>query len=656
MVPYLPDELEMAAASIEDPAVLGYFIASTTRIKTEEKQELLEEVHLSKRLRRLTALMNRELEVLELGSKIQDQVQSEMDKNQREYVLRQQLKAIQDELGETDETQAEVNELRERIDKAGLPEEVDKQARRELDRLSKLPPAAAEYGVIRTYLDWIVSLPWAVVTEDNLDIGHARQVLDDDHYDLEDVKDRILEFLAVQKLKSGATGPILCFVGPPGVGKTSLGKSIARAMGRKFIRISVGGVRDESEIRGHRRTYVGAMPGTIIRAIRDAGSSNPVFMIDEIDKMGSDWRGDPSSAMLEVLDPEQNGTFRDHYLDLPFDLSKVMFVCTANMLDTIPGPLRDRMEIISIAGYTEEDKLHIAKRYLVPRQLERNGLKPGQLTVTDAALRVVIESYTREAGVRNLERQIGTIARKFARMVAEEGRKRLTVGDKRVAKFLGKRKVFRETKRRTSEPGVSTGLAWTPTGGDILFIEARAMPGSGRLLLTGQLGDVMKESAQAALTYLRSASDRLGADPEFFQKHDIHVHVPAGAVPKDGPSAGVAISVALASMVTGRAVDPSVAMTGEVTLTGQVLPVGGIKEKVLAARAAGITRVFLPDRNRADIEEIRKDELLSDIQICYVEHVSVVLDQTLVSAKKRPAGATCVVPKAAGDTKDGRRI
>jgi ATP-dependent Lon protease len=640
LVPYLPDELEMAAASIEDPAVLGYFIASTMRLKTEDKQQLLEEVELSKRLRRLTALMNRELEVLELGSKIQDQVQSEMDKSQREYVLRQQLKAIQDELGETDETQAEVNELRERIDKAGLPEDVDKQARRELDRLAKLPPAAAEYGVIRTYLDWILSLPWSVITEDDLDIGHARKVLDEDHYDLEDVKDRILEFLAVQKLKSEVSGPILCFAGPPGVGKTSLGKSIARAMGRKFIRISVGGVRDESEIRGHRRTYVGAMPGTIIRAIRDAGSSNPVFMIDEIDKMGSDWRGDPSSAMLEVLDPEQNTTFRDHYLDLPFDLSRVMFICTANVLDTVPGPLRDRMEIISIAGYTEEDKLHIARRYLVPRQLERNGLKPGQLKVTDSALRLVIENYTREAGVRNLERQIGTLARKFARMVAEEGRVRLTVGERQVAGFLGKKRVFRETKRRTSEPGVSTGLAWTPTGGDILFIEARAMPGSGRLILTGQLGDVMKESAQAALTYVRSASDRLGVDAEFFQKHDIHVHVPAGAVPKDGPSAGVAMTVALASMVSGRAVDPGVAMTGEVTLTGQVLPVGGIKEKVLAARAAGITRVFLPDRNRADVEEIRGEGALDGLQFCYVGHVGAVLEQVVVPPKKRRTAGT----------------
>ncbi len=637
LVPYLPDELEMAVANLEDPAALGYFIASTMRLKTEEKQELLSEVHLSKRLRRLTAFVNRELEVLELGSKIQDQVQSEMDKNQREYVLRQQLKAIQDELGETDETQAEVNELREQIEKATLPEEVEKQARRELDRLSKLPTAAAEYGVIRTYLDWIVTLPWSVCTTDNLDLPHARKVLDEDHYDLDDVKDRILEFLAVQKLREDVSGSILCFAGPPGVGKTSLGKSIARAMGRKFIRISVGGVRDESEIRGHRRTYVGAMPGTIIRAVRDAGSCNPVFMIDEIDKMGSDWRGDPSSAMLEVLDPEQNSSFRDHYLDLPFDLSKAMFVCTANVLDTIPGPLRDRMDIISIAGYTEEDKLHIAKRYLVPRVLERSGLKKRQLTVTDAALRLIIENYTREAGVRSLERQIATVARKFARMVAEEEQTRLTVGEKRVVDFLGKKKVFRETRRRTSDPGVSTGLAWTPTGGEILFIEARAMPGSGRLVLTGQLGDVMKESAQAALTFIRGEATGLGADTKFFQENDIHVHVPAGAVPKDGPSAGVAMAVALASMASGRKVDPESAMTGEVTLTGQVLPVGGIKEKVLAARAAGITKVFLPDRNEADIAEIRDDDVLEGLEFRYVDHVTQVMAEILHPTE--PGGA-----------------
>ncbi|GAB4252303.1 MAG: endopeptidase La [Thermoleophilia bacterium] len=628
LVPYLPDELEMAAANIEDPATLGYFIASTMRLKTEEKQELLEQVNVAKRLRRLTEFMNRELEVLELGSKIQDQVQSEMEKTQREYFLRQQLKAIQEELGETDETQAEVNELRQRIDEANLPEEADKQARRELDRLAKLPSAAAEYGVIRTYLDWILSLPWNTYTEDNLDIAHAREILDQDHYDLEDVKDRILEFLAVQKLKSELSGPILCFVGPPGVGKTSLGQSIARALGRKFIRISVGGVRDEAEIRGHRRTYIGAMPGTIMRAIRDAESKNPVFMIDEIDKMGADWRGDPSSAMLEVLDPEQHNTFRDHYLDLPFDLSKAMFITTANVLETIPGPLRDRMEVITIAGYTEEEKVHIARRYLIPRQLDRHGLKEGQLELTDAALRAIIQGYTREAGVRNLEREIGTIARKFARMVAEEGREHLTVDVEQVREFLGKQKLFREMKRRTSAPGVSTGLAWTPAGGDILFIEARSMPGTGKLILTGQLGDVMKESAQAALTYIRSIAATLDAPDDFFLKHDIHVHVPAGAVPKDGPSAGVAMTTALASMVSGRPVSAEVAMTGEVTLTGQVLPVGGIKEKVIAARQAGIHTIFLPDRNEADVAEIKED-IINDVEFVLVDHVNAVLERAL---------------------------
>jgi ATP-dependent Lon protease len=628
LVPYLPEELQMAAVNIDDPATLGYFIASTMRLKTDEKQELLEENDVAKRLRRLTELLNRELEVLELGSKIQTQVQSEMEKGQREYFLRQQLKTIQEELGETDETQAEVNDLRRQLDEAELPPEADKQARRELDRLAKLPSAAAEYGVIRTYLDWIISLPWTKSTEDDLDIAHARQILDEDHYDLEDVKDRILEFLAVQRLRKELSGPILCFVGPPGVGKTSLGKSIARALGRKFIRISVGGVRDEAEIRGHRRTYIGAMPGTIMRALRDAESNNPVFMIDEIDKMGSDWRGDPSSAMLEVLDPEQHNTFRDHYLDLPFDLSKVMFITTANMLDTIPGPLQDRMEIISLAGYIEEDKVQIAQRYLIPRQLERHGLNSEYLQFSDDALHTVIQSYTREAGVRNLERELGTVARKFARMVAEDGRTTLNVDCDNLQDFLGKPKVFRETKRRTSEPGVSTGLAWTPTGGDILFIEARAMPGTGHLTLTGQLGDVMKESAQAALTYIRSIADRLGAPRDFFQKHDIHVHVPAGAVPKDGPSAGVAITTALASMISGRPVDGDVAMTGEVTLTGQVLPVGGIKDKVLAARRAGIIRIFLPYRNEADVAEIKED-LVQGVTFTYADHVDQVLEHVL---------------------------
>ncbi|HZJ02463.1 MAG TPA: endopeptidase La [Thermoleophilia bacterium] len=729
LVPYLPDELEMAAANIDNPGTLGYFIASTMRIKAKEKQQLLEEGDVAKRLRRLTEVLNRELEVLELGSKIQNQVQSEMEKGQREYFLRQQLKAIQEELGETDETQAEVNELRERLDEAQLPEAADKQARRELDRLAKLPPAAAEYGVIRTYIDWILSLPWNQSTEDQLDIANARKILDEDHYDLEDVKDRILEFLAVQKLKREIRSPILTFVGPPGVGKTSLGQSVARALGRKFVRISVGGVRDEAEIRGHRRTYIGAMPGTIIRALRDTESNNPVFMIDEIDKMGADWRGDPSSAMLEVLDPEQHDTFRDHYLDLPFDLSRVFFITTANMLDTVPGPLRDRMEIIQMAGYIEDDKLNIARRYLIPRQLERHGLIPereaepegeaeaegeaepeggeteggetdpeqaakpaegedaqsekvaeaapeapqepeeaatsqteGEGTVgggtepqeahvrvgepsseapeavselpeldfTDEALRLIIQGYTSEAGVRNLERQIGTIARKFARMVAEGEATHLEVDEEKVQEFLGKRRVFKESKRRTSDAGVSTGLAWTPSGGDILFIEARAMRGSGKLTLTGQLGEVMKESAQAALTFIRSIAEKLGAPTEYFQEHDIHVHVPAGAIPKDGPSAGVAITMALASMVTGRPVDSSVAMTGEVTLTGQVLPVGGIKEKTLAARRAGLDKVFLPARNEADVSEI-KEELVEGLEFVYVEHVGDVMDRILMS-------------------------
>ena len=643
LVPYLPEELQTAAVNIEDPSTLGYFIASTMRMKTEEKQKLLEEVDVAKRLRHLTAILNRELEVLELGSKIQSQVQSEIDKNQREYFLRQQLKTIQEELGELDETQAEINELKARIEAAQLPEEVEKQARRELDRLAKLPPAAAEYGVIRTYLDWILSLPWNKSTEDNLDLAHAREVLDQDHYDLEDVKERILEFLAVQKLKKEVKSPILCFVGPPGVGKTSLGQSIARAMGRKFVRISVGGVRDEAEIRGHRRTYIGAMPGTIIRALRDAESNNPVFMIDEIDKMGSDWRGDPSSAMLEVLDPEQHSSFRDHYLDLPFDLSRVLFITTANMLDTIPAPLQDRMEIIRIAGYIEDDKVEIARRYLIPRQLERNGLAPGQLDITEEAIRTIIRNYTREAGVRDLERQIGTIARKFARMVAEGKEETMVVDAEQVSEFLGKPRAFSEEKRRTADPGVATGLAWTPTGGEILFIEARAMPGSGRLILTGQLGDVMKESAQAALTYIRSIAPQLRVAADYFKKHDIHIHVPAGAVPKDGPSAGVAMAVALASMATGRPVDPDVAVTGEVTLTGQVLPVGGIKEKVLAARRADIHKVVLPDRNEADVAEI-KAELVAGIEFVYVNHVDQVLKTVLLRRRRKAAAAAGRAP------------
>jgi ATP-dependent Lon protease len=630
-IPYLPEELQLAVTNIEDPAALGHLIASSLRIPIADKQQLLEEVDVAKRMRRLSEILARELDVVQLGTQIQTQVQSEIDKGQREFFLRQQLKAIQDELGEGDEQQAEVNELRERIEAAGLPEEAKTAAERELSRLEKLPPAAAEHGVIRTYLEWLVELPWSSETEDNLDIAHARKVLDADHYDLEKVKDRILEYLAVRKLNPGSPGPILCFVGPPGVGKTSLGRSIARALGREFERISVGGVRDEAEIRGHRRTYIGAMPGTIVRALRDAGTRNPVFMIDEIDKMGADFRGDPASAMLEVLDPAQNDSFRDHYLDLPFDLSDVFFISTANVLDTIPGPLHDRMETIELAGYTLEEKRHIARRYLVGRQIEANGLKPSQIAFSDAALTAVIEEYTREAGVRNLERQIGSICRKLAREVAEgKVKRKVTVSAKRARELLGRRRVFAEQRRRTKDPGVATGLAWTPTGGDVLFIEATAMPGSGRLTITGQLGDVMKESAQAALSYVRGhwgeIAPKLGED--WFAEHDIHVHVPAGAVPKDGPSAGVAMTVALASLIGGRAVRNDVAMTGEVTLTGQVLPIGGLKEKSLAAQRAGIKRVIVPERNQGDVSEIPEHEL-GGLEFVFVDEVSKAIDVAL---------------------------
>ncbi|HWO16644.1 MAG TPA: endopeptidase La, partial [Solirubrobacterales bacterium] len=630
-IPYLPEELQMAVANIDDPAALGHLIAGALRIDTEEKQKLLEEVEVAKRLRHLSQILARELEVVQLGTQIQSQVQSEIDRGQREFFLRQQLRAIQDELGEGDEQQAEANELRERIEAANLPGHAQRAAERELSRLEKLPPAAAEHGVIRTYLEWLVELPWSAQTEDNLDIAHARDVLDADHYDLERVKDRILEYLAVRKLKPDSPGPILCFVGPPGVGKTSLGKSIARALGREFERISVGGVRDEAEIRGHRRTYIGAMPGTIVRALRDAGSRNPVFMIDEIDKMGADFRGDPASAMLEVLDPAQNDSFRDHYLDLEFDLSEVMFIATANILDTIPGPLQDRMETIELAGYTLDEKKHIARRYLVPRQIEANGLKPSQIEFSDSALVAIVEEYTREAGVRNLERQIGTVCRKVARDIAEgNGGGKVKISAKRARELLGRRRVFAEQRRRTKVPGVATGLAWTPTGGDVLFIEATAMPGSGSLTITGQLGDVMKESAQAALSWVRGHWGELAPklEGDWFAQHDIHIHVPAGAVPKDGPSAGVAMTVGLASLISGRPVRNDVAMTGEVTLTGQVLPIGGLKEKSLAAQRAGIKRVIVPERNEGDIAEIPEHER-SELEFVYVDEVSKAIDAAL---------------------------
>ena len=607
LVPYLPDELQLAAANAEDPSALANLIATTMRLKASEKQELLEEADVEARLRRLTVILNRELEVLELGTKIQSQVQSEMEKGQREYFLRQQLKAIQEELGEGDEQQAEIAELRAQVEEAKLPEEADRQARRELDRLAKLPSAAAEYGVIRTYLEWILSLPWNRATEDDLDLKKAREILDEDHYDLEKVKERIVEQLAVSKLKEDLAGPILLFVGPPGVGKTSLGKSIARALGREFVRISVGGVRDEAEIRGHRRTYIGAMPGTIIRALRDAESKNPVFMIDEIDKMGADWRGDPSSAMLEVLDPAQNSSFRDHYLDLPFDLSRVLFICTANQVETIPSPLLDRMELIRLSGYTEDEKLGIAKRYLVPKQLEAHGLTEEQVKFTDNALRHIIREYTREAGVRNLDREIAALCRKTAAEIAAGKRKRVRVDEPRVRSWLGRPRFTGEVRKRTSDPGVATGLAVTPVGGDVLFIEATAMPGEGKLTVTGQLGDVMRESAQAALSWIRSHAGDLGLEDDWFEGKDVHIHVPAGAVPKDGPSAGIAMATALASLALGRPVSEEVAMTGEITLTGQVLPIGGVREKVLAAQRAGLTTVVLPKENEPDLEDLPKD-------------------------------------------------
>jgi ATP-dependent Lon protease len=636
-VPYLPEELAVMVSNVEDPSVLANLIAGALRLPTEQKQELLEEVDVNKRLRRLSEILAREQELAAIGTRIQSQVQSELEKGQREYFLRQQMKAIQEELGEADEVAAEVAELRGQLDAIQLPEEVRRQVDRELARLERLQPAMAEWGVVRSYLEWIASLPWDKATEDNLDLGHARRVLDEDHYDIEQVKGRIIEFLAVRRLKPDAPGGILCFVGPPGVGKTSLGRSIARALGRQFERISVGGVRDEAEIRGHRRTYIGAMPGVIIRALRDADANNPLLMIDEIDKMGTDFRGDPASAMLEVLDPEQNHSFRDHYLDLPFDLSNVMFVTTANNLDTVPGPLRDRMEVIQLAGYTQAEKLEIAKRYLVPRQIERNGLTSRQIAYTDPALRVIIADYTREAGVRQLEREIGTVARKVARQVAEGTlRRKITISEPRARDLLGKRKFFAETRRRTSRPGVATGLAWTPVGGEVLFVEATAMPGRGGLTITGQLGEVMRESAQAALSYVRSSAAELFGDmpSDWFSTHDIHIHVPAGAIPKDGPSAGVTMVTALASLLTGRPVRSDVAMTGEVTLTGQVLPIGGLKEKALAAQRSGIRVVIAPELNEQDVDDIPA-HLRRSLEFVFVSSVDEVLETALARRRSR---------------------
>ncbi len=602
----LPDIL-VVVENLEDPGRLADLIASNLGLKVDIAQEVLETVNPAARLKRVGDILSREIELLTVQQKIQTEARGEIDKTQREYFLREQLKAIQKELGEMDERSEEIHELRKKIEEVKMPEKVAKEAEKQLKRLEKMHPDAAESAVIRTYIDWLVDLPWSKTTQDNLDISAAKKVLDEDHYDLEKVKERILEYLAVRKLKEKMKGPILCFVGPPGVGKTSLGKSIARALGREFVRISLGGIRDEAEIRGHRRTYVGALPGRIIQGMKQASSNNPIFMMDEIDKVGADFRGDPSAALLEVLDPEQNFAFSDHYLGVPFDLSNVMFITTANLVDPILPALKDRMEVIEIAGYTEEEKLHIARNFLIPRQLTENGITQKQLEITDKAVLAVISQYTREAGLRNLEREIANICRKVARQIAEGKKKYVKVTHNKIHSFLGVPKHLPEEEREKDEVGVSTGLAWTQAGGDIIYVEATTMKGKGSLTLTGHLGDVMKESAQAALSYIRSRADTLGIKEDIFNKIDIHIHVPAGAIPKDGPSAGITMAAALASALTNRPVSKDVAMTGEVTLRGRVLPIGGLKEKALAAKQAGIKSIIIPKRNKKDLEEIPKN-------------------------------------------------
>ncbi len=662
--PNLPDELAFAALNIPEPGKLADFVASNLNLQLAEKQEILETLDVEARLRRLTSLVNRELEILELGSKIQSQIRGEMEKGQREYYLREQLKAIQKELGEEDERTVELNELRQKIKESQLTPEVEKEAERELDRLAKMPPAAAEYTVARTYLDWIVSLPWNKSTEDNLDVARARQILNEDHYDLDKIKDRILEYLAVRRLKADMKGPILCFVGPAGVGKTSLGQSIARALGRKFVRLSLGGVRDEAEIRGHRRTYVGALPGRIIQSMRRAESNNPIFMLDEIDKLGADFRGDPSAALLEVLDPAQNFSFVDHYLDVPFDLSKVMFITTANVLYTIPPALLDRMEVLELPGYIEDEKVHIARQYLIPRQVEQHGLTDGQIEIWDDAISEIVRSYTREAGVRNLEREIATICRKAARQVVEnmaaapttdgqtpaaapatDGQTpavtqgKVVVSVDNLREYLGHKRFRYEKAAEEGEVGLASGLAWTETGGDVLFVEASVVPGKGSTILTGKLGDVMQESARAAVTYARSRAEALGLEERFYEKRDIHIHVPAGAIPKDGPSAGITMAAALISALTRRPVRGDVGMTGEITLRGKVLPIGGIKNKMLAAHRAGLKTILLPKDNERDLEEVPQ-QVREQLHFVFVEHMDEVLKEALtdhvVEEKQEP--------------------
>ena len=641
MLPSIPEELVASISMLEDPLQISYTIANFQRMELEEAQQILEADSTQEKLQNLVSIMTREIEVLELGQKIQNEARSEIDKLQREYFLREQLKAIKKELGEGDEQAAEAEEFRKKIDNAHMTAEAEKQANRELERLSRLPAAAAEYGVIRTYLDWLVTLPWDQSTDDNLDIPHAREVLNQDHYGLEDIKDRIIEFLAIRKLRierkdieqpevideirKEREGVILCLVGPPGVGKTSLGQSIARALNRKFIRMSLGGVRDEAEIRGHRRTYIGSMPGRILQAIRRAESNNPIFMLDEIDKLSHDFHGDPASALLEVLDPEQNSSFRDHYLEIAFDLSQVMFITTANTLDTIPGPLLDRMEILQLSGYTTGEKINIAKSYLIPRQLKENALLQQELTFKDEAIKTIIESYTREAGVRNLERQIGKICRKIATAITEEKEINSVITSEIAENLLGRKNYFKEKElaNRVSIPGIAIGLAWTPVGGDILFIEATKMPGSKGFQITGSIGKVMQESAQAALSYIRSHAEKIGLENDFYKDLDIHLHIPTGAQPKDGPSAGVTIAAALASLLTNRALDPELGMTGEISLRGQVLPIGGLKEKVLAAHRAGLKKIILPKENERDLEDIPQ-EIRDEMQFILVDKVEDV--------------------------------
>jgi ATP-dependent Lon protease len=642
--PRLPQEATAVVTSIESPGQLADFIGANLSLDSEQKQALLEEPRVDRRLRTVTGLMHREIDVLQLADKIQSETRGRIEERQREHYLREQLKSIQEELGEKDEKTVLVEQLRSDLDAAGMPDEVRREADRELRRMEAMPVAAPDFNVVRTYLEYLAELPWQKRTEDRLDLDEAQGILEADHYGLAEPKKRILEYLAVRKLRQELRGPILCFVGPPGVGKTSLGQSIARAMGRTFIRMSLGGMRDEAEIRGHRRTYVGALPGRIIMELRKAGVNNPVFMLDEVDKLGSDWRGDPTSALLEVLDPEQNSTFTDHYLDVPFDLSSVLFIGTANLLDPIPPALKDRLEIIRLPGYVEQEKLAIAKRYLVPRQRKEHGLKAKQIRFRKGGMRKIIRNYTHEAGVRELERQIAAACRAAARRVAQDEADRITVASGTVADLLGPERYLPEVKLRTSTPGVATGMAWTSAGGDILFIEATSMPGTGRLNLTGQLGDVMKESAQAALSYIRSRADGWGIDAERFSKRDIHIHIPAGATPKDGPSAGITVFTALTSLLTGHSVRSDVALTGEITLRGLVLPVGGVKEKVLAAKRAGVKTAILPERNRKDVEEIA-DEIRKDMEFRYVHTMEDAL----------PLALTDGWPSGKGGPKPSRR-